>query len=164
MIFNIDNLISGLSKININDKKTTVYNFIQGKIGNCGMISSMSLLAKDKDLYNKVVPTGQNFDINDSSKVVFNLYKLGTLYEVEVDKTLPTKDNRLISCRSYNDNLVGPLLEKALVKLHFDGNYELSDNVRAPFIMSSLTNNFFEEFIYLQTKIIMISTNLSVTV
>ena len=148
----MDNLISSLSKINVNDEKTTVYNFIQGEIGNCGMISSISLLANNKDLLNKVVPTGQNFDSKNSTHVVFNLYKLGKLYRVEVSKTLPTKDNRLISCRSYNDNLVGPLLEKALVKLHFDGNYELAKNVRAPFVMTSLTNNFFEEFYLFANK------------
>ena len=146
----MDKLTSDLSKINVNDEKISVYNFIQGRIGNCGMVSSISLLANNKDLYNKVVPTGQNFDINDSSKVVFNLYKLGSLYEVEVDKTLPTKDNRLISCRSYNDNLVGPLLEKALVKLHFNGNYESAKSVCASFVLSSLTNNFFEEFYFLE--------------
>ena len=141
----MDNLTSDLSKINVNDDKISVYNFIQGGIGNCGMISSMSLLANNKDLYNKVVPTRQNFDSKNSSKVMFNIYKLGKLYKVEVSKTLLTKDNRLISCRSYNDNLVGPLLEKALVNLHFDGNYKAADGVTAAFVMSSLTNNFFEE-------------------
>ena len=30
------------------------------------MISSISTLANNKDLCNKVVPTGQNFDINDT--------------------------------------------------------------------------------------------------
>ena len=120
----MDNLINGLCKSNDNDDNNiTLYNFKQGYLGNCGMISSMSLLAIYKDLYNKVVPRGQNFDMNNSSKVVFHLYKQGILYEVMVDKTLPTKNNTLICCRSFNNNLVGPLLEKALVCLHFDRNY-----------------------------------------
>ena len=142
------NLISALSSIFQNyDETITVYNFIQGKVGNCGMISSMSTLANDKNLFNKVVPIGQNFYSKNSSNVVFNLYKLGKLYEVEVNKTLPTKYYSLIYCRSSNNNIIGPLLEKAHVKLHFDGNYESSDGVPACFVMSSLTNYFFEELL-----------------
>ena len=143
------NSVSGLSKYIKND----VYNFKQGELGNCGMVSSMSTLAySNKDLYNKVVPIDQNFDSNNSSEVVFNLYKLGKLYEIEVNKTLPTKNNSLVHCRSSNDNLVGPLLEKALVYLHFDGNYESAEGVPASFVMSSLTNNFFEEFYFLANE------------
>ena len=71
------NSVSGLSKYIKND----VYNFKQGELGNCGMVSSMSTLAySNKNLYNKVVPIDQNFDSNNSSEVVFNLYKLGKLY------------------------------------------------------------------------------------
>ena len=147
------NLISALSSIFQNyDETITVYNFIQGKVGNCGMISSMSTLANDKNLFNKVVPIGQNFYSKNSSKVMFNLYKLGKIYEVEVDKTLPTKYYSFIYCRSSNNNIIGPLLEKALVKLHFEGSYESSKAVPASFVMSSLTNNFFEEFYFLENK------------
>ena len=149
IIVNMDNLISSKSKISIYDEKIKVYNFIQGGIVNCGMISSITLLA-NKDLCNKVVQTGQNFDSKNSLNVVLNLYKLGKLYEVEVNKTLPTKNNSLIYCRSYNNNLVGPFLEKALVKLHFDENYKSSECVTASFVMSSLTNKFIEEFYFLE--------------
>ena len=144
----MDDLTNGLSKVNVNDDvNISVYNFIQGKVGNCGMISSMSQLAINKDLYSKVVPRGQNFDKKNSSKVVFHLYKLGKLHKVIVDKKLPYDGNELKYCTSSSSNFLGPLLEKALVELHFDGNYELAKGVPASFVMSSLTNNFFEDLL-----------------
>ena len=149
----MDNLISGLSEVSVNDDDNiTVYNFKQGELGNCGMISSMSTLAMNKDLYNKIVPRGQNFDSKNSSNVVFKLYKLGKRYKVMVDKTLKTSNNSLIYCKSSTDNLVGPLLEKALVELHFDGNYESAIGIPASFVMSCLTKNFFEELYFLANE------------
>ena len=79
----------------------------------------MTTLAINKDLHKKVVPTGQNFanwsekPLNNlfnsfykllnmtqssgaPSNVVFNLYKLGKLHKVDVDKTLPTDDHGLM--------------------------------------------------------------------
>ena len=55
------------------DEKYNEYNFKQGDLGNCGMVSSMLALENNKDLYLKVVPGGQSFNRKDSSKVVFNL-------------------------------------------------------------------------------------------
>ena len=134
------------------DGNVTVNNFKQGKLGNCAMVSSMATLATNEGLYNKVVPKGQNFQksffpIFNFSKVAFNLYKQGKLHNVEVDKKLPIGANGgLIYGRSSNENLVGPLLEKALVQLHFDGRYEAARGVPATFVMASLSNSFFEEF------------------
>ena len=125
---------------------TSMFNFIQGSIGNCGMVSAISLLANNKGLYEKVVPKGQNFDMKNDSKITFNLYKLGQLHKVIVDKKLEFEGNELKYCKSIDNNLIGPLLEKALVKLHFEGNYKTVDSVPASFVFSSLSNNFFEEF------------------
>lgn len=52
--------------------KITVHNFIQGRLGNCGMVSSMSTLATNKHLYDKVVPAGQNF----KKDILYHFYKL----------------------------------------------------------------------------------------
>ena len=125
----------------------TVFNFVQGRLGNCCMVAAMAGLAKNKNLYNKIVPSGQNFKSNNSSKVIFNLFKLGKLHTVEVDKKLPTDGKRLKYCRSYNGNLVGPLLEKALVQLMFDGNYSSAYAVSASLVMTSLTNSFYDNFV-----------------
>ena len=147
---------NALGNLNIRDidenYNITVFNFKQGYIGNCGMICAMSNLAANEILFKKVVPEGQNFDSSNSTEVVFNLYKLGTLYKVKVNKKLPTENDELISCRSSNKNLVGPLLEKALVQLHFGGNYRLSKSVCATVVMSSLTNNFFEDLNFLSNE------------
>ena len=43
-------------------------------------------------------------------------------------------------------------MEKALVRLDFNGNYESAKSVSAFFVLSSLTNNFFEEFFYIANE------------
>ena len=150
-----ENLILTLDRVYSNKddfNNTSLFNFIQGSLGNCGMVSSISLLANNKYLYEKVIPKGQDFDIKNPSKVMFHLYKLGELHKVIVDKKLLYDGNELKYCRSINSNLIGPLLEKALVFLHFDGNYESAKSVPASFILSSLTNNFFETFYFHTNK------------
>ena len=130
------------------DDNLTVHNFQQGNWGNCGLVSSMATLAINKDLRNKIIPGGQNFEVDNSSNVVFNLYKLGKIHKVKVDKSLPIDGYGLTYGKRSSANLVGLLLEKALVQLHFDGNYESSVNVEASFVLTSLSNNFFEDFLF----------------
>ena len=136
------------------DDNITEYNFIQGyEPGNCGMIASMATLASNLELYNKVVPSGQNFRFNsqssnsNSSEFVFNLYKLGKLHKVVVDGILPTDRNGLIYSESYNENLVGPFLEKALIKLHFDGKYDSAEGITGYNVLRSFSNNVCERYV-----------------
>ena len=96
-----------------------------------GMIASMATLASNRELYNKVVPSGQNFNISsqsNSSEFVFNVYKFGKLHKVVVGG-IPNDVCALewTCSQSYNMNIVGPLQEKTLIKLHFDGKYESTD-------------------------------------
>ena len=93
-------------------------------------------------LYDKVVPRNKNFNISDSSKVSFNLYKLGKIYEIEVDKKLPTNGGGLTYCRSLSDNLAGPLQEEALV--HSDGTNQQEASVEPGHV--KLVELFFEKF------------------
>ena len=120
------------------------FNFYQShKLGNCGMIAALATIASNKDVFHKVVPRGQNFDVSAQSdgkkEFVFYLYKLGILNKVAVDKS------GLNYSVCTKNSVLGPLLEKALVQLHFDGNYESSQSVPGTQILSSLANYFFEE-------------------
>ena len=125
----------------------TVHDFVQGNLGNCGMVAAMAGLAKDKELRGKVAPWAeQGCRAGLPPKVAFNLFKMGEAHTVEVDRKLPTFKNKLVYCRSSNGNLLGPLLEKALVQLHFGGNYELSYGIHPGLVMASLTNNLCEDF------------------
>ena len=58
---------------------------------------------------------------------MFNLYKFGKLHKVIVDGILSNDKYTLICSVTYNMNIVGPLQEKTLIKLHFDGKYESTD-------------------------------------
>ena len=136
----------------------TEHNFIQStKLGNCGMIASMASLANNHKLINEVVPPDQNFRYNslsDNKEIAefqFNLYKNGILHRVVVNESLafwndPVYSNELYYSDGRNQNFVGPLLEKALIKLFFNGNYELARNVDPVKIITSFFNAIFEEF------------------
>ena len=130
-------------------------NFWQSRsLGNCGMIAAMATLALDKEIYNKVVPEGQNLIFNphqclnnDPLLFTFNLYKQGKLRKVVVNESLPIDERGFfIYSASLNLNFVGPLLEKALVELHFGGKYELTRGVSAAYVLSSMTDCYIEEY------------------
>ena len=131
------------------------HNFVQGKLGNCGMIASMATLKSNSELYNKVVPSGQNFkksflfNTNNQSEFAFNLYKLGKLHKVVVDESLPTYGffNSYLYSKSSNGSLLGSLLEKALIQLLFDGEYEAATGVLGHHVLTSFTNNLFEIYL-----------------
>ena len=107
------------------------------------------------------------------SEFQFNLYKYGKLQRVLVNEILPfwnynltlkeiwdngkhvngtmtvkksliSKEPELKYSSSETNNFVGSLLEKALVKLHFNDNYKLAKYVDPVFIMSSFSNPPFE--------------------
>ena len=115
--------------------------FVQSKVlGNCCLVASMATLAGNAELYNKVVDFS-------NGKFEFNIHKLGKLHRVAVDAdSLPRTNSKLVYSTSANDDVVGPLLEKALVDLHFDGDYESCSAVPATTVLTSLTNGYFEEF------------------
>lgn len=146
------------SNANFDVNDVTELNFIQGSLGNCGMISSMASLATNRDLLKKVVPVNQKFNKKTfffprkQSNFAFNLFKNGKPHKVVVNESLmfqgsssfPFGWKKLYYSRSCNKNFIGPLLEKALVKLLFNGEYKFADNVRAVKVFSCFSNNFFE--------------------
>ena len=52
--------------------------------------------------------------------------------------------NKLFYSRNCNNNFLGPLLEKALVKLHFDGDYRLAEGIDPIDVFASFSNAFYE--------------------
>ena len=77
---------------------------------------------------------------------MFYLYKHGLPHNVVVNEKLELISNKLKYCRTYDQNFLGPLLEKALVQLHFDGKYELAEGVHAVNVLTRFINTFFERF------------------
>ena len=139
------------------DDHVTENNFIQGRLGNCTMISSMASLATNHEIYSKMVtikqndPTNKVTEQNDPTnrkptQFVFNLFKRGKYRRVVVDDCLSFLFNELYFSRSWNRNFVGPLLEKALMQLHFDGNYKSAEGIDCIVFLTSFTNNIFESY------------------
>ena len=106
----------------------TEKNFIHSvNLGDCCLIAGMATLPGNAELRDHVMqPSGQNFTLGNQQSQ-FNIYKLGKLHRVKVDvNDLPiTSKNELLYSSSANDNMIGPLLEKAFVDLYFDGDYLL---------------------------------------
>lgn len=103
----------------------------------------MAALPGNAELRHQVVSSGKNFTIAPGNEE-FEFY----LYRVAVDsKSLPrTQDgSEFIFSGSANDKMVGPLLEKSLIDLHFDGNYWLFHAVFALTVLTSFTDGYFEE-------------------
>ena len=118
----------------------TEENFKQSDyLGNCCLIAGMAALPGNAELLNRVVPpSGRNFRLG---RFEFNIYKLGKLHQVAIGvKSLPRTSG--IS----SGEMIGPLLEKAFVDLHFDGDYADSWGIPPSYVTASLTDGFFEEF------------------
>ena len=149
-----------LSEVHPNAKfdldNVTEHSFIQGRLGNCGMIAAMASLANNRELIDKVFPRNQNFNNNsltdnkEISEFSFNLYKNGKPHKVVVDENLffwndSIDSNKLYYSYGREQNFLSSLLEKALVETHFEGDYGLATAVHPVKIITSFSNAFFEE-------------------
>ena len=127
----------------------TEHNFVQGIIGNCGMVSAMATLPSNRELYSRVIPKkicnlAAEYD-SSKPEFEFNLYKFGKLHKVVIDDSLPEMYGHLMYCqRTENGSFVGPLLEKALIQLLCDGSYESAIGTFGHQVLTSFTNSFFE--------------------
>lgn len=90
------------------DCDVTQHSFIQGDLGNCGMISAMATLPSNRELYSQVIPKKiSNFAAKyNSSKpeLEFNIYKFGKLHKVVIDENGKLKYSK----SSKNGTLSGP--------------------------------------------------------
>ena len=110
---NAEFIINGSSKDDIN----------QGLLGDCWFLASLAGLAERKDLFKKVVPSGQIIKSENYCGIFkFNFWKWGEWVEVVVDDFLPVYKNQPLFTYSDDEGEVWPmLLEKAFAKLH--GSY-----------------------------------------
>lgn len=99
------------------------FDAVQGGVGDCWLVSSVSILACNKRLFARVVPSEQSFDQGYCGLFRFRFWQYGKWIEVVIDDRLPTKDGQLLFMRSSDSNeFWTPLLEKAYAKIH--GSYQ----------------------------------------
>ena len=117
-----------------------------------GMIASIASLLNNRDLLDKIVPKNQGFPaLGRKPRFVFNLYERGKPQRIVVNDSLVFFSfplsfviNKLFYSGSCNNNFLGPLFEKALVELHFDGDYRFAEGVDPIDVFSSFSNAFYE--------------------
>ena len=107
------------------------------------MIAAMASLATNIEVYKRVV----KIKVENKLHVLFSLFKSGKVCSVVVNDNLAFSFNELFYSQSSDENYAGPLLEKALVQLHFDGNYQPAEGVCQAFVFTSLTNFLYESFV-----------------
>ena len=138
------------------DTKMPIFSCMQGKIGNCAMVSAIACLSTNEETCKKVIDRYLANDIlfenENNSTVRFNLFKYGKKHQVLVDDKLLFFDdrlelNKLYLSKSYDNNFAGPLLEKALIQLYFEG-YKDAEGVDEVLMLSSLTNNLYERILF----------------
>uniref|UniRef100_T1IN91 Calpain catalytic domain-containing protein n=1 Tax=Strigamia maritima TaxID=126957 RepID=T1IN91_STRMM len=121
----------------------------QGQLGNCWFIAACSVLAQEKELWNKVIPNHeeQEWDSEHPEKYCgifcFRFWRFGKWMDVVIDDYLPTINGELVYAHSYSQNEFWmALLEKAYAKIH--GTYEALDGGNLCDALVDFTSGFAE--------------------
>ncbi|XP_064483880.1 calpain-B-like isoform X3 [Ornithodoros turicata] len=120
------------------------FDVVQGSVGNCWMVASVANLTLSNELFTRVVPEDQSFDVDYAGVFHFRIWKANRWIDVVVDDRLPTLDGQLIFMKSRTgDEFWSALLEKAYAKMH--GSYEALSGGSACEAMEDLTGGLTEQ-------------------
>ncbi|CAN7938594.1 unnamed protein product, partial [Ixodes hexagonus] len=120
----------------------------QGSLGNCWVVASTAILTIHKELFNRVVPSGQSFEDGKYAGIFhFVLWKDNRWVDVVIDDRLPVdEDGDLVFMTSNTDGeFWSALLEKAYAKLH--GSYKALEGGSGIESMSVYTGGLTEQII-----------------
>lgn len=104
----------------------TRFDLNQGEIGDCWFVAAVACLAvSHEQLFNRCVPTDQDFETEYAGMFRFNFWQFGRWVEVIIDDRLPTLNGQLIYARNQTQpyEFWAPLIEKAYAKI--SGGYDV---------------------------------------
>ena len=116
--------------------------FVQGDIGNCGLISAIATLSQRPEFLKEIAPTIEHIRYV-GIRLHFNMYHEGEPTTVTIDDVLPfDKNNSLVYARSVRKHnvLLCSLFEKAFVKLACNNSYERCIGTTSSFAFSCFSN------------------------
>lgn len=121
----------------------------QGMLGDCWFIAGCAGIALVPELFNNVVPSGQNLNGPDYAGIFhFRFWYYGQWVDVVIDDRLPIKtiSKRLVFCnnRQEPDEYWAALLEKAYAKMC--GSYENLDGGMTTDALVDMTGGIQESF------------------
>ncbi|XP_078142886.1 calpain-1 catalytic subunit-like [Centroberyx gerrardi] len=97
---------------------TSRFDFKQGAVGNCWLLSAIGALTFQETLMAQVVPPDQSFKNDYTGIFHFRFWRFGKWVDVVIDDLLPTRYGELLSVSSRSGNeFWAPLLEKAYAKV-----------------------------------------------
>ena len=122
-------------------KNLKIHDFKQGRVGNCGLITSLAALSRRPEFLKEIAP--KIVSARNGKKLQFKMFSRGNPIKVSVDENLPLDDAKSLiyagSARNSKFRLAS-YFEKAFVKQACFNSYKKSDETDPIYALTSFSN------------------------
>ena len=125
----------------IREENVIFSDFVQGDVGNCGLIAAFAALSQRTEFLKEIAPT--IYSTRDGIKLQFNMFCEGEPITVIIDDTLPFEENKYLvyADSERTDNLyLSSFFEKVFVKQACNYSYERTISTEPCFAFSCFSD------------------------